>query len=46
MMNFLHIVAPDNWVEGVAAIIVSVLSWWLGRRRGERKPRPRKLYRP
>jgi hypothetical protein len=38
---FMHVVAPDGWVEGAAAIIISVLSWYLGRKREAKKQRER-----
>lgn len=33
---------PDGWVEGVTAILISVLSWYLGRRRGAIKERDKR----
>lgn len=35
---------PDGWVEAVATIIVTVLSWWLGERRGINKARKRRRH--
>lgn len=33
---------PDGWVEGVTAILISILSWYLGRRRGAIKERDKR----
>jgi di/tricarboxylate transporter len=40
MMNVADL-APDSWPEAVATIIITVISWWLGRKRGETKERKR-----
>jgi hypothetical protein len=42
LMNLMEIVSqvsPDGWVEGIAAIVISVLSWYLGRRKERSKNR-------
>lgn len=38
-MDIVNNAAPDTWVEGATAIIISVLSWWLGRQKEKRKLR-------
>lgn len=34
--------APDGWVEGATSIILAIISWYLGRRRGAIKERDKR----
>jgi hypothetical protein len=39
---------PSDWPEAVTTIVIGVLSWWLGRKKGEkeRRKRPRGMRPP
>ena len=36
MVALLQSAPPDNVAEVIAAVIIAVLSWWLGRNKGRR----------